>query len=134
MDFAFRILASLSALLIDPQIPAPSADWTVDHKWQVVQDHLELQASSTSVVQQCHAQPNGFLSLPIILQGFHEVYLDSRLVLSTGDPTFSRGTALYNRADVPCHLLENGNTVTWKVTNLTHAYSNIFSWPVVNEK
>jgi signal transduction histidine kinase len=126
------LLQWFALALIAPSTPASlSPDWTSDLQWHEVGKALVFSAESRTIASQCQNNPTSFLHAHTIMQGFHEFYVDGKLVFSSGDPEFKIGSSLYNSADVPCQLLNSGQTVRWRVVNLTHSYSKVSAWPQI---
>ena len=132
MEFYYAILNSIAAALISTSAARPPQGWVIDEPWHIEGPAKVFTASSTKVIEECKREPDQKLHLPLVVQGFHELYLDGDLFLSTGDNKFKKASATYNLADIKCENLV-GSKLTWKVRTTTFFYANIYKYPYVYE-
>lgn len=107
--------------------------WHGDTQWKDQGQTMTYEATSSAIVTECKKAPDRYLVLPLIVQGVHQLFLDDRVVLQTGDPTFSRGSSLYNRGSISCKEIQDGKILKWKVYASTKILAGIYRFPSIEK-
>lgn len=131
VEFLTSLLLGFSALLGVKTTPGSDPHWNQVSEWRRVGNHSEYSASSKTTSTRCLENPNGYLQLPQIIHGVHQLFLDGKLIYSSGDPTFEIASAFYHRPEVSCHLLKGGSEIHWKVYSYSRYFSRFANFPVI---
>ncbi|MGZ6472085.1 MAG: sensor histidine kinase [Bdellovibrio sp.] len=113
--------------------PSEDAYWKKESEWKQIGSHYEYSASSGTISKTCDKEPNSYLQLPQIIHAVHEVYLDKKLVYSSGDKTFDQASPFYQHPEISCRLLQNGTTITWKTYSYAKYFSRFKTFPTIQK-
>lgn len=131
VELLTNLLIGMTSLLGVQVTPSSDPHWRPITEWSQVEDHHEYTAISKSIPQLCSEQPNGYLQLPQIIHGVHELLLDGKMIFRSGDPSFSVASPFYQRPDVSCQLLKGGSDLQWKVYSYATYFSRFKKFPEV---
>lgn len=135
IEFITNLLLGMSTLLGVNATPSIDSHWVETTPWVRNIDHSEYSASSISIPALCNENPNGFLQLPQIIHGVHELHLDGKIIYASGDSSFKNAAPFYERPEVSCKLLQSGLELKWKVYSYSSYFSRFKQFPkIANQK
>lgn len=130
-ELSIKFLLFFSSLLGISSIPTNSETWTVSQPWDTNARYPALIANSLAVPEICRKNPQKQVRFPIIVHGAHEISVDGTLVYTFGYTNFDKVRSFYGAPVIPCHLLNKGNELEWKVTSYTHYFARFSHFPEV---
>lgn len=122
------LILLLSSMFGIEKIPEDTGIWSINSKWVKQNQTWVLQASTSRINEIC--ADGDAIVLPQVIHGIHRVYSDDNLVFQSGDPTFERTSAFYERGIVNCKYLSSAKTVTWSVTAYSQYFARIKKMPI----
>lgn len=122
-----NILFQISSLLGVDKTPAVDS-WKIEQQWTAEKNFYVFKASNANITKFC--EKNKVLTLPMIIHGAHELYLDDKLIAAYGDRTFVRAHSFYMEPEVNCDKLA-GQKVTWIVYSYAKYFARFKSFPVI---
>lgn len=127
-DFIFTLLLGLSSLFGVNQVQS-DLNWKILKKWESVNSKWVFEAKSTTIISQCQA--GQFLSFPQIIHGIHNVWIDGKLIIQTGDPSFKKASSFYERPSIDCKFLKNSSEIRWEVISYSYFFSKLQEFPAL---
>ncbi len=138
-DTTVTILLGLSALLGVPPLPPAAPAWQVARAWEKVRaGRWVLEASSTSILDACRADPEARIEFPTVFHGAQRVTVDGRLVGRSGDPNFRRTQSFAGAPSVACADVDGARRLGWSAWSPSRYFARIpffprvTSWPAVD--
>lgn len=130
-DFLIAVLVGFSNLFaVNPADLSPQ--WNIDKYWTKENQVWVLEASSSSISKKCEA--GKFLEFPQVIHGVHSVWIDGKLVLRSGDPTFQKASSFYARPSLSCVLIPAGAVIRWQVISYSEFFAKIKEMPSVRSE
>ena len=129
MEVVLNFLYSIVSLFVVDMRNVGS--WNVIENWKKNDSGYSFLAEVSVSELQCG--DGKFLKLPQVVHGVHQVLLDNKLIVSSGDSTFQKGAPFYYSPSIDCKLLESGSKITWQVTTYSKFFARINQPPVVTE-
>ncbi|MGZ3776003.1 MAG: hypothetical protein ACXVCN_19985, partial [Bdellovibrio sp.] len=131
VEYITRFLIGITTLLGVQTAPGDDPFWKENSNWTRVDNHYEYSATSLSIPDKCKKSPDGYLRIPQIIHGVHELFLDGKIVFRSGDPTFKIASPFYERPEINCQILQNGLELKWKVFSYSKYFARFKTYPSV---
>lgn len=128
IDFA-AILVWISMSLGINTIPADNQGWS-ESAWKKTEHGYEFTSTSQNILEACNKSPDSVIVFPQVIHGVHQVWIDGKLVLISGDPTFEKASAFYEKPYLECNKHWSGPLV-WSVTSYSKYFARFSSFPKV---
>lgn len=130
MDVTSLLIAA-SALLGVASEPPNDSIWTKRSGWIATNSVYTYEASSTYAPGECSKNPDGYLSLPQVIHGVHQISVGGQIVFESGDPSFNTASSFYEKPYVPCRKIAHASEITWKVISYSRYFSRLSELPTV---
>ncbi len=131
-ELVTSFLLSISSFLGVSSYPGQDSNWNITKFWiQDSENRLLFEANSNTLARKCNENLSGIVKLPQVIHGVHELFLDGKLILQSGDPTFNTASSFYDHPKINCSLLANGKTVIWKIYSYSKYFSRFSVYPKI---
>ena len=110
-------------------VPAVTpVEWQSDNQWNASPEGLVFQASSTAILEECRANPGGFIQFPVVLYGAHQITVDGKASVY-GDPSMKSSNYVVSAPVLECATLKEASLLAWKATAYSRYYAHINFYP-----
>jgi signal transduction histidine kinase len=128
------LLGLTSLFSTEPSIPSTDGThWELVSKWKEHGIYHRVEAKSHSLIRYCRDNPEHFIQFPTIIQGAHEVFLDSTLLLNWGDPKFQYVRSYYGAPSIKCEQIAHGETLVWRGYSYAKVFRHFDYFPVIEK-
>ena len=99
LEFILSIFLNL-VNVVSPKELINSDIWLINKNWTQNQKFSQFVAESELIINSCKS--GYYLQLPRVFHGSHELWVDEKLLLKTGQIDFTKSTSFYERPTLSC--------------------------------
>jgi signal transduction histidine kinase len=132
---SFIVLSTSSAICLADVIPKDTEGW--DYKTGFAPtgpDSSSFEASSTAIVDACKQNPNSYINFPFAMQLSQKIFLDGRLINTTGIINPHAVSTVLSQPVLSCEQVIGGKTLLWRAEALANMFARISRFPYVSAK
>lgn len=131
-EIALSFLMGVSSLFGADKEPSKMlADWNVTKSWEPIGESFVLEADNSKITDLCRKSPKSSVIFPQVIHGVHELFLDNKLVLRSGDPKFNSASPFYAQSSISCADIGESFVLGWRVTSYSKFFGKIRSAPAI---